>query len=181
MNTVSPIRSPQTIQLMKTLLKDQSYRNYFLFVAGINIGIRICDLLKLRVKDVRNQSHLIIREQKTNKEKRFLINGNLQKEIALFIEGKSDNEFIFLSREGQGKALTRVSAWRILKSAAEEAGVTNVGTHTLRKTFGYHFYKLTKDIAMLQKIFNHTSPWVTLKYIGITQDEMDESVEKFSL
>ena len=56
-----------------------------------------------------------------------------------------------------------------------------MGTHTLRKTFGYHYYKKFKDIAMLQKIFNHSNPALTLNYIGIEQDKIDESYKNFIL
>nr|WP_231690017.1 tyrosine-type recombinase/integrase [Cytobacillus solani] len=56
-----------------------------------------------------------------------------------------------------------------------------MGTHTLRKTFGYHFYQKYKDVAVLQQIFNHSSPAVTMRYIGINQDIMDEAVDGFSL
>ena len=55
------------------------------------------------------------------------------------------------------------------------------GTHTMRKTFGYHHYKKFKDIAMLQKIFNHCSPEVTLRYIGIEQEQIEESYTQFVL
>ena len=57
----------------------------------------------------------------------------------------------------------------------------NVGTHTMRKTFGYHHYQKFKDVAILQKIFNHSSPQVTLRYIGIEQDQIDESYTNFVL
>jgi integrase len=56
-----------------------------------------------------------------------------------------------------------------------------IGTHTLRKTFGYHFYQQTKDVAMLQEIFNHSSPAITLKYIGVNQDSMDRAMTKFKI
>lgn len=49
------------------------------------------------------------------------------------------------------------------------------------KHFGYHFYKLTKDVAMLQKLFNHSSPSITLAYIGIEQDEIDEAYDEFEI
>jgi len=181
MNSVNPIRDPEKIEQMKKILREQSFRNYFLFVAGINIGIRIGDLLRLRVVDVRERSHIVIREQKTGKEKRILINENLQREITSYVAGRGDDEFLFLSRQGGKRALTRVTAWRILNSAAQRAGLQGVGTHTLRKTFGYHYYKMSRDIAMLQKIFNHSSPSVTMRYIGITQDAIDASLERFSL
>ena len=49
----------------------------------------------------------------------------------------------------------------------------------MRKTFGYHYYKQTKDIATLQKIYNHSSPSITLRYIGIVQDEIDKAFDNF--
>ncbi|OVE45880.1 tyrosine-type recombinase/integrase, partial [Pseudobacillus badius] len=56
-----------------------------------------------------------------------------------------------------------------------------IGTHTMRKTFGYHFYQQTKDVAMLQQIFGHSAPSVTLRYIGINDEMIDQILERFSL
>ena len=69
-----------------------------------------------------------------------------------------------------------------VQEACAEAGIeAHVGTHTMRKTFGYHHYKKFKDVAMLQKIFNHSNPNITLRYIGIEQDQIDESYNNFIL
>jgi len=57
----------------------------------------------------------------------------------------------------------------------------SIGTHTLRKTFGYHFYQKYKDIALLQELFNHSAPSVTLRYIGINQDMIDVAMKEFKL
>ena len=57
----------------------------------------------------------------------------------------------------------------------------NIGTHTLRKTFGYHLYKKTKDVALLQCILNHSSPHITMKYIGINQEIIENELYKFNL
>ncbi|MFL0366188.1 site-specific integrase, partial [Pseudobacillus sp. 179-B 2D1 NHS] len=51
----------------------------------------------------------------------------------------------------------------------------------MRKTFGYHFYQRTKDVAMLQQIFGHSSPSITLRYIGINDEMVDRVLEDFSL
>ena len=51
----------------------------------------------------------------------------------------------------------------------------------MRKTFGYHHYQKFKDVAMLQKIFNHSSPQITLRYIGIEQEQIEESYANFIL
>lgn len=79
-----------------------------------------------------------------------------------------------------GNRLARVAAYYIIRTACEEAGLEDkFGTHTMRKTFGYHHYKKFKDVAMSQKIFNHSSPEITLRYIGIEQDEIDEIYANF--
>lgn len=56
-----------------------------------------------------------------------------------------------------------------------------IGTHSMRKTFGYHHYQQFKDIALLQKIFNHSSQLITLRYIGIDQEQIDYTYNNFVL
>lgn len=180
MKTVQPIRDIEKIEEIKKILKHESYRNYFLFVMGINTGLRISDLLPLKVKDVRGKTHIVIREKKTGKSKRFLINTTLRKEISEYTESMADEEYLFKSTRSN-KPIQRVQAYKILNRACKKVGLEEIGTHTLRKTFGYHHYKFHKDVALLQEILNHSSPSVTLRYIGITQDEMDKSLEDFSL
>jgi site-specific recombinase XerD len=73
------------------------------------------------------------------------------------------------------KSIIRQQAYNIINYAAKFVGVEEaIGTHTLRKTFGYHVYQRGVDLALLQKMFNHSSQSITLDYIGITQDQMDE-------
>lgn len=179
MNFVQPIRDISKIEEVKSILKRSSYRDYFLFVLGINTGLRISDILVLKVKDVREQDYIILTEKKTNKKKRFPINNNLKIEIKEYTRGMLDNDYLFPSQKGGH--IKRVRAYEILKKAGKEAGIEEIGTHTLRKTFGYHFYKQHKDVVMLQKIFNHSAPSITLKYIGIEQDEIDNVLKDFSL
>ncbi len=181
MNFVQPIRDIETIEEIKAILKERSYRDYFLFFMGINTGLRISDLLQLKVKDVRGKTHITIKEQKTEKTKRFPIY-TIQDEVDSYIKHMKDNSFLFPSREGQGKKpLSRYQAWKILNDAGKSVDLEEIGTHTLRKTFGYHFYQKTKDVAMLQEIFNHSAPSVTFRYIGINQDMVDNAMRDFRL
>lgn len=180
MKFVQPIRDEKKIEEMKNLLKKQNYRNYFLFVFGINTGLRISDMLKLKVADVKDKTHITIKEDKTEKIKRFKINSALQYEITKYISNMNDNEYLFYSNR-TGKPIGRLMAWKLLNNAAEKAGINEIGTHTLRKTFGYHFYQRKKDVALLQNIFNHSSPSQTLRYIGINQDIIDEAIDDFNL
>ncbi len=181
MNKVEPIRSKEKIEKMKTELIKRGYRDYLLFVMGINTGLRISELLRLKVKDVKNKSHIILKENKTDKRKKFLINSHLKEDLEKFITGMQSEEFLFQSQKGDNKPISRVQAYRILNAAAEKAGIENVGTHTLRKTFGYFHYMEYRDVALLQELFNHSSPSITLDYIGINQDNMDRTIEDFYL
>ncbi|MBH0158661.1 site-specific integrase [Fictibacillus sp. 5RED26] len=180
-NVVEPIRDKEKIQLVKEVLLHQSYRNYFLFVFGINSGLRISDIIQLKVLDVRSVDYLKVREKKTKKVRRIKMTFSLRNEIDKYIRSMADSDYLFPSRKGQGP-ISRVQAWKIINDAAREVGIKDaIGTHTLRKTFGYHFYQKTKDVAMLQKIYGHASPSVTLRYIGISDDMLDEALDDFAL
>jgi len=182
MNVVQPIRDKSKIEELKMELMKSSYRNYLIFVFGINTGLRISDILKLKVSDVKGKEHIVLKEQKTGKTKRFLVNNNLRRELEKYVHGMKLSAYLFVSRKGVNKPIHRIQYYRVMKKAGSNVGIMGeIGTHTLRKTFGYHHYKESKDVAMLQEIFNHSGPSVTLRYIGITQDEIDDSYRGFSL
>ncbi|KAB2328988.1 site-specific integrase [Cytobacillus depressus] len=178
MKTVQPIRNHAKIQEIGNVLMHNSYRDYFLFIFGINSGLRISDILPLKVKDVKNKNFLIARESKTGKERRIPMLPVLKEEIEKYIAGMKLEDYLFKSVRTR-KPITRIQAYRILRSAAEKVGLEEIGSHSLRKTFGYHFYQQTKDVAMLQEIFNHSSPSITLRYIGINDDMINEAFIKF--
>jgi integrase len=180
MNFVQPIRDPEQIQYIKEYLKEKNERDYILFVMGINTGLRISDILKLKVGDLKG-SHISMREMKTGKQKRVEITSTLKRELRWYIEEREDNEYLIKSRQGKNRPIGRSMAYKILRSAAEEFGLDEIGTHTLRKTFGYHMYKQTKNVALLMEIFNHSSERVTLRYIGVNQDVMDKAMRKFKI
>ena len=141
MQFVQPIRDKQKIEEIKSVLKENGTRDLLLFSMGINTGLRISDLLKLRVIDVRGKSHVEIKEQKTGKVKRFPILGGLQVLIDDYTRNRSLSNYLFESRNGINKPITRVMAYIIINNACRKCGITdNIGTHTLRKTFGYHHY-----------------------------------------
>lgn len=180
MQTVQPIREKYLIEAMKAELYHSSYRNYFLFVMGINTGLRISDLLPLRVQDVRGKSHIVMKETKTRKNKRFLINIELRNIILDYANDLSDDDYLFPSKKTD-LPLKRIQAYKVLNQAARNVGIKDFGTHSMRKTFGFWHYTINKNVALLQDIFNHSAPDITLRYIGINQDIVDKSLEHFSL
>lgn len=190
MNVVEPIRDIKTIKNIRSILKSQSTRNELLFILGINVGIRVSDILKLKTGDILKpnrsaKEYVVINEKKTGKTKKFYIGDTVKKVIENYYKEKQDynmNQYVFTSRKGNNLAISRQQAYRILNSAAESLGIVErdnlglivsgeIGTHTLRKTFGYHAYQNGTSMELLMQIFNHSSKTQTLRYIGITEEE----------
>lgn len=179
MNEVGPIRDPEKIRDISEYLKKTNMRNYIMFCMGIYTGLRISDILKFRVRDLKNKDIVYIKEKKTSKPKQLQINTILKKELKAYLEEKDGNEYLIKSAHGVNQHLKRNEAYKIIKSVCEMFGIEKTGTHTMRKTFGYHYYKKTGDIVTLQKWYNHSHPSVTLRYIGIEQDEINKTVKNF--
>ncbi len=180
MNIVQPIRKKSDLKKVERILKKQGLRDSLIFLIGTNCGLRISDILNLNVGSVRNRDYINIIEKKTGKYKRFPINSKLKPLLDKFTQDRSADEPLFLSCFNN--RMERTQCYRIVRDTCREAGLEyKIGTHTLRKTFGYHHYKKFKDVALLQKIFNHSSSQITLRYIGIEQEEIDESYNNFIL
>ncbi len=177
--TVEPIRDLKQLNDMKEYLLQHSERDYLIFVLGINSGLRISDLLKLTVEDVQDGS-VTIREQKTGKTKQFALSDTCNKAINHYLKDtKLTTGLLFASKYSgyTGKPVTREYVWTILNKAADYVGIkANIGTHTMRKTFGYHALRQGVDISYIMECLNHSSPAMTKRYIGITTDELDEKV-----
>lgn len=183
MNTVEPIRNFELILDIQDYLKGKkSQRDYVLFMFGLYSGLRISDILKIKVRDVRNADHIYLREMKTKKEQRIPINEELKQVIKTYIKDKKDYEYLFKSNRCSGnKPISRQRVWQILNDIADFFEYKDpIGCHTLRKTFGYWFYQNTKDIVSLKEIFNHSDESVTRRYIGITQDSKEALMKSIS-
>jgi integrase len=177
---VQPLRDKQHIEDMKWSLKKWcGERDYILFLIGINTGLRVGDLLKLKVSDVRRKKKVILFEGKT-KKKREINLINIYDEVQSYIN-QIDSVWVFPSRKGD-KPITTTQAYRQLNKASSMVDIEDgIGTHTMRKTFGYWFYKQSKDVAKLQMILNHSHPEITLRYIGITEEEIEDELNNFKL
>lgn len=186
MNYVQPIRQRKQIDNMKQRLIERNERDYILFVTGINVGLRIADLLLFRVETVKG-AYVDVIEGKTGKRKIIKINRALREALDPYIAGKPDSEFLFKSRNMKhisalkDQPIDCSMAYKALRQTAIACGIPDFGTHSLRKTFGYHSYLKNKDVALLMDLFNHSHPSITLRYVGITQDTLDEAVDDLNL
>lgn len=180
MKYVEPIRDKRTITLILDYLKQKNYRDYLWFLVGVNTGLRISDILKLRLSDFDNDCFYII-EKKTSKPKSIPLNPILKREIhKLKKESDDPNLILFKSRQGEVE-ITRQRVYQILKEIEKEFRLKNIGCHSMRKTFGFMHYAKHKDVVILQEIFNHSHPSITLRYIGISREAVHESMRNFSL
>jgi integrase len=185
-STVEPIRDWEKIQEIKSLLlSEQKFRDWLMFTLGLNFALRISDLLKLRVSDVYDndmypKNRVILREKKTGKENILTITNGSRESLIQYskvTQIKYSDDFLFKSRQGGNRPIDRVQAYRIINSLVRKVGLNdiNVGTHSLRKTWGYFAYKkfnLSLDDIMLK--LNHQSIQSTKRYIGLTQEEKME-------
>ena len=179
MNIVEPIRDEEKITDIENYLKVKNERNYILFLVGLHTGLRISDILRLRVSDVYKKSTIYLTEKKTGKRKVIAASNKMKKALNAYIEkhNMQQEDYLIKSRKGFNNPIGRNMAYRIIKGACKIYGISNVGTHTLRKTFGYKHYQKYKDIEELRKYFNHSSSSVTTRYIGLQQEVMNKQVK----
>jgi integrase len=183
MNIVEPIRDLEQIEAMKQALQ-KSKRNTLLFVMGINSALRITDLLSLTIGDVVDRhgeprKEIKLKTGKGGRMRTFPIGESVSKALVAYLGERRDLDPeapLFISQKGKGsKALGRHRAWYILREAGESIGLERLGTHTLRKTFGYHAYiKSGGNLSLVRKLLHHAPGLDTLGYIGVKHDPMDE-------
>ncbi len=173
---VEPLKSTKDIQKVKQyLFGKEDKRDYCIFVVGINVGLRAGDLLSLKICDVTDGEKIFdtvtIKEQKTGKTRNFALNKSAKESIELYLNSLADyhlDDYLFKSRKGGHLGVRPLH--HIIKTTLKDLGIKgNYGTHTLRKTMAYHRYINHVPIETLQKLLNHSSSAITLRYIGITQ------------
>ena len=176
---VEPIRDPKDIDTIRRLLQDRP-RDLLLFVLGINNGLRCGDLLRLRVGDVRGLKpgdSIRVREGKTGKTNTMMMNKAAYKVLQRYlVELKPvDEDYLFKSAKGENQPLTIQSVNVLVKSWCRAVNLKgNYGAHTLRKTFGFiqrTIYGVGFEV--LAKRYNHSSPRITMRYLGITDEEVN--------
>lgn len=187
MNFVEPIRDRKKIAQIKNVLRgEQRYRDLLLFVVGINTALRVSDLLKLRVGDfIENdgqpRARFWIREEKRGKRQEVVINDSMREafdEYALYYPtiAQSSEHFLFFNTVSNNytQCIKRGQVWKGLAAICTAVGLRgNFGTHSLRKTWGYHARLNGVDLALIMYKLNHNSLAYTKRYLGITNDELE--------
>ena len=183
---VDPIKELKDINSIKKMLKYDKPRDYCLFILGINTNLRAGDLLSItvgQVRDLKAGGELVLNEKKTGKGRRITLNESAVEAIQHWlISDKSleDDDQLFKSQRG---VLTVQSVNRLVKMWCKAINLPgNYGSHTMRKTFGYHQRKqLNTSIAELMVMFNHSTQRQTLDYLCIQADEIKDAYMKLCL
>lgn len=181
---VEPIISAKDIKSIKRLLSNRP-RDLLLFTCGCNSGLRVQDLLDLKIGDVKYASvgdRIVIREKKTGKENVFMINKEIKvalDEYLKTIEAK-DEHFLFKSRKGKNEPLTTYAVTMYVQQWCDAINLSgNYGAHSLRKTWCYHQRKTYgTSWEIIAKRLNHSSPSITRRYIGVKEEEVEEVLMK---
>lgn len=204
-HTSEPIKRIEDVErVSEYLIQNRRWRDNMLFICGINFGLRISDLLRLRFKNLINNDGTFkdsfpILEKKTRNTRKVktnrivTVNSAVKRAIVLYLEntdGVSMDDYLFKCEGNRGGhknvPLATFSVNRILKKIADDLGLDmKMSTHSLRKTFAYHQMLMSandpRKLMLLQKIFGHSTVMQTLTYIGITQEEMADAYRSLNL
>ncbi|WP_297520482.1 tyrosine-type recombinase/integrase [uncultured Clostridium sp.] len=180
-----PIKNRESVLDIQDYLKCKNERDYILFLIGITTGYRTGDLIKLKVRDIKEalrrgefniyegkkMNSRNIREK--NKKSRIVeLLPRLSKILKEYINNKKDYEYLFKSRKGINQAIGVQAVSNILKDAAEYFGLYDISAHSMRKTYAYKIYVDSGcDIVAVKELLGHRSIEETKLYIGLDREK----------
>jgi len=171
-----PALTPNELKLALASLNGRYVlRDRALVILGVRSGLRISELLALKVGQVWDGKKVMARfyiNREATKGKHagasIIMHSEAAQSLTRWIEssglGDCPNGYLFPSQR-QGRRLGRKSAWKVLHRAFQEAGVSGMaGTHCMRKTFANNVHKaLGGDLFRTAKAMRHSSPMTTLR------------------
>lgn len=200
---VHPIREKDDIKKVSSYLlekakneenqdrKEIAYRNWLLFTIGINVGLRVSDLIDLKwshflKSDMKTfVENINKKEKKTGKMKSICPNECIRRAINEYLDATGvkpkRNQYMFLNMR-TGERITDAVVEKLIKDFSEKCELDgNYNTHSLRKTYAYQKYMLYVEngdplaLVKVQKDLNHRNSSDTARYLGITKEEQFNS------
>lgn len=199
-----PIRNIDDVEKLKSHFRDKGkdgklHKYYVFLIVGLNTALRVSDIVALKVQDLKG-GVIKIKEKKTRKARQFKMNDYLKETLEKWIKQQNlqDDEYIFYSNMTKSGArsdgrenktfdrktqhIDKSVLYKAFSKAVKDLNLPiHYSNHCLRKTFAYHLYLKTKDLGLIQTLLNHSSTAVTLRYIGITQDVINDTMSEFML
>ena len=192
MRVVEAVKTAEQRQQVEAHLDDQGAIYADIWKVGVNTALRISDLLSLTMEDVRTldteNPALNIIEQKTGKHRRIVVNQSALAVMQRRLCEHPNDVWLFQSkaanrdRRAPPKPIDRRSVSRVFEKVGQRVAPKVVlGTHSMRKTRGYALHKAERSIESIAEVLNHSSPTVTMRYIGLVQQDIDESYTELEL
>jgi len=166
--------------------KPEGVRNKAIMEVLYGCGLRVSELVSLRISNLFTEGEYLKVVGKGNKERLVPIGHTALKLITIYLEEirvhiaiKKDNEdYIFLNR--LGTVLSRISVFNIVKEMAEKAGITKtVSPHTFRHSFATHLIEGGADLRAVQEMLGHSSIITTEIYTHINRDYLKSVITEF--
>lgn len=186
-----PLRTSSQIDLVRELIANRTkepLRNRLIFDIGINNGIRTNYILQLKVDDVVDdngnpKANTTIIESKTGKKRVLRFNESIKNQINNYLDQRGfDSAWLFANYRNHNEPIKTQAVYRMFSRISNGMPtLKGLTAHSMRRTFGYHFYKQTHDVVTLMKIFNHSSQAITLRYIGIEREDINKELDNFAL
>ncbi len=178
---VDPIRNLKDIKAISKMTESNP-RDHLLFLMGINNGLRAGDLVKLKVRDIRYLKvgdHLTVKESKTGKDNILVVNKTVFKALRNYLDTMrpNDEDYVFASRKGNGHLQSQAVSKLVKKWTKAINLKGNYGAHTLRKTWGY-IQRTMHGVGfeIICKRYNHSNPSITMRYLGIQDKEVHQTL-----
>ncbi|WP_060494451.1 tyrosine-type recombinase/integrase [Pseudomonas sp. NBRC 111140] len=182
MQLVEAVKTKEGIELVRRKLElnargNELYADIWKF--GINTALRISDLLEITLQEAQS-GQLRIVEGKTGKPRTIKLNEGAQ----AIVKARSAPGRVYLfevdSNRAKGKPVSRAAVAKAFKDVGDELGIA-LGTHSMRKTRGWMMHREGMSIELICKVLNHSSPAVTMAYIGLTAQDVADTYDQFVL
>ncbi len=182
MQIVDAVKTSAEIKLMASLLEKHHGAIYsHMWVFGVNAALRISDLLSVTMEHALTGT-VSLREGKTNRLRTIPLNQTAMSVVHCRHELNPAHVYLFQveCNRAKHKPISRQSASQAFKEAGEILGL-RIGTHSMRKTLGWVMYSAGERIERISKVLNHKDSGVTMRYIGLTQADIDSAYREYEI
>ena len=183
MNAVNAASKAEVDMIHAALNKMYGQLYADIWKVGVNLSLRIGDLLNLKYTELNlDDRTLKLTEAKTGKLKLIRLNASAIAVIARRQQEQPADAWLFQvhSNRAKDKPVSRVSVSRVFKAVGDVLGL-NINTHSMRKSRGMAMFSDGVPIEKIARVLNHSNTTSTLRYLGITKEEVLRTYDDYEL
>lgn len=166
------------------LSKPEGHRNKAIIETLYGCGLRVSELVNLRLTDIHYKEEFVIVTGKGDKQRLVPVSKKALKEMDIYKQDRNslpviiDQNVLFLNR--RGRKLTRAMIFTIIKDLAAKAGIRkNISPHTFRHSFATHMIEAGADLRAVQEMLGHESILTTEIYTHIDRSFLRDTLIMF--